>query len=36
AARHADRVVGLRAGRVVLDCAPDQSVDSLYQVLEPV
>ncbi|MFT7836885.1 ATP-binding cassette domain-containing protein [Saccharothrix sp. BKS2] len=36
AARHADRVVGLRDGHVVLDGAPDQSVDSLYQVLEPV
>ncbi|GGM90288.1 phosphate-import ATP-binding protein PhnC [Lentzea pudingi] len=36
AARHADRVVGLRDGRVVLDGRPDQSVDSLYQVLEPV
>ncbi|MFD7657718.1 phosphonate ABC transporter ATP-binding protein [Actinosynnema sp. NPDC059797] len=36
AARHADRVVGLRDGRVVLDGAPDQPVDSLYQVLEAV
>ncbi|MET9558011.1 ATP-binding cassette domain-containing protein [Streptomyces sp. NPDC006645] len=31
AARHADRVVGLRAGRVVLDGAPDQPVDALYR-----
>ena len=36
AARHADRVVGLRDGRVVLDGPPDQPVDSLYQALEPV
>ncbi|MFT7835705.1 ATP-binding cassette domain-containing protein [Saccharothrix sp. BKS2] len=36
AARHADRVVGLRDGRVVLDGRPDQSVDFLYQALEPV
>ncbi|WP_405796108.1 phosphonate ABC transporter ATP-binding protein [Streptomyces sp. NBC_01506] len=31
AARHADRIVGLRAGRVVLDGAPDQPVDALYR-----
>lgn len=30
ARRHADRVVGLRDGEVVLDGAPDQPVDSLY------
>lgn len=31
AARHADRVIGMRDGRVILDGAPDQNVDSLYQ-----
>jgi phosphonate transport system ATP-binding protein len=31
AARHADRLVGLRDGRVVLDGAPDQAVDVLYR-----
>lgn len=31
AARHADRVVGLREGRVALDGDPRQSVDVLYQ-----
>ncbi|MFE9043402.1 phosphonate ABC transporter ATP-binding protein [Streptomyces sp. NPDC007818] len=31
AARHADRVVGLREGRVVLDGDPRQSVDVLYK-----
>ncbi|QKW05205.1 ATP-binding cassette domain-containing protein [Streptomyces sp. NA04227] len=31
AARHADRVVGLREGRVVLDGQPRQNVDVLYQ-----
>ncbi|MFE2560770.1 phosphonate ABC transporter ATP-binding protein [Streptomyces sp. NPDC059352] len=31
AARHADRVVGLREGRVVLDGHPQQNVDVLYQ-----
>lgn len=36
AARHADRVMGLRDGRVVLDGPPDQDVASLYQALEPV
>ena len=36
AARHADRVVGLRDGRVVLDGAPALPVDSLYQAVEPV
>ncbi|XVV12591.1 phosphonate ABC transporter ATP-binding protein [Actinoplanes sp. CA-131856] len=30
ARRHADRIVGLRAGRVVLDGDPAQPVDSLY------
>ncbi|GAA3850699.1 phosphonate ABC transporter ATP-binding protein [Saccharothrix violaceirubra] len=34
AARHADRVVGLRDGRVVLDGPPDQPVDALYPTLE--
>jgi phosphonate transport system ATP-binding protein len=38
ARRHADRVVGLREGRVVLDGDPGQPVDALYPhtVLEPV
>ncbi|MEV6104636.1 ATP-binding cassette domain-containing protein [Streptomyces sp. NPDC051940] len=38
AARHADRVVGLRDGRVVLDGAPGQNVDALYEpiLVEPV
>ncbi|MER8037354.1 phosphonate ABC transporter ATP-binding protein [Streptomyces hydrogenans] len=38
AARHADRIVGLREGRVVLDGDPRQTVDALYQptVLEAV
>ncbi|MGW4693693.1 ATP-binding cassette domain-containing protein [Kitasatospora sp. YST-16] len=31
AARHADRVIGLREGRIVLDGAPDRDVDHLYQ-----
>ncbi|MFE5794257.1 phosphonate ABC transporter ATP-binding protein [Streptomyces sp. NPDC056503] len=31
AARHADRVVGLREGHVVLDGDPRQDVDALYQ-----
>ncbi|MCX4538853.1 ATP-binding cassette domain-containing protein (plasmid) [Streptomyces sp. NBC_00841] len=31
AARHADRIVGLRDGRVVLDGPPHSNVDSLYQ-----
>ncbi|MER5863295.1 ATP-binding cassette domain-containing protein [Kitasatospora sp. NPDC002040] len=31
AAQHADRVVGLREGRVVLDGPPGQNLDSLYQ-----
>lgn len=37
AARHADRVVGLRSGRVVLDGAPGQDTAFLYQpaTLEP-
>jgi len=35
AARYADRVVGLRDGRVVLDGAPRQNVDVLYQAAIP-
>ncbi|MFF3490554.1 phosphonate ABC transporter ATP-binding protein [Streptomyces sp. NPDC002795] len=31
AARHADRIVGLRGGHVLLDGPPDQDVDILYQ-----
>ncbi|WP_405604250.1 ATP-binding cassette domain-containing protein [Streptomyces sp. NBC_01410] len=31
AARHADRVVGLRDGRVLLDGPPEQNLDILYQ-----
>ncbi|MFJ1709585.1 phosphonate ABC transporter ATP-binding protein [Kitasatospora sp. NPDC088346] len=31
AARHADRVIGLRDGRVLLDGPPDQNLDILYQ-----
>ncbi|MED7948834.1 ATP-binding cassette domain-containing protein [Streptomyces sp. BE20] len=31
AARHADRVIGLSDGRVLLDGPPDQNVDILYQ-----
>jgi phosphonate transport system ATP-binding protein len=31
AARHADRLVGLRDGRVALEGTPDQPVDSLYR-----
>jgi phosphonate transport system ATP-binding protein len=36
AAHHADRVIGLRDGHVVLDGPPGQPVDFLYQALEPV
>ncbi|WP_406097141.1 phosphonate ABC transporter ATP-binding protein [Kitasatospora purpeofusca] len=31
AARHADRIVGLCEGRILLDGEPDQNVDHLYQ-----
>ncbi|MEU3605499.1 ATP-binding cassette domain-containing protein [Streptomyces sp. NPDC035033] len=31
AARHADRIVGLREGRIALDGDPRQNVDALYQ-----
>jgi phosphonate transport system ATP-binding protein len=33
AARHADRVVGLRNGRVILNGPPGQNVDALYQTV---
>ncbi|RZT86854.1 phosphonate transport system ATP-binding protein [Pseudonocardia sediminis] len=35
ARRHADRIVGLRDGTVVLDGRPDQPVESLYPHAEP-
>ncbi|SCD95966.1 hypothetical protein [Streptomyces sp. DfronAA-171] len=36
--RHADRIIGLRDGRVLLDGAPGLDVDTLYQpsAVEPV
>ncbi|MER7176883.1 phosphonate ABC transporter ATP-binding protein [Streptomyces mesophilus] len=36
AARHADRVVGMREGLVVLDGAPEQPVDHLYSPINPL
>ncbi|MFI6941786.1 phosphonate ABC transporter ATP-binding protein [Streptomyces sp. NPDC050418] len=36
AARHADRIIGMRDGHVVLDGAPGQPVDLLYSPADPL